>query len=59
MGQTSPLGITLSFRMNILNEAFFTNHQTAVDDHQDKLAVPLHAFAWEWRYLFFKHFGMR
>lgn len=41
------------------NEAFFYQFtQTAVDDHQDKLAVPLHAFAWEWRYLFFKHFGI-
>nr|MCS5622536.1 asparagine synthase-related protein [Candidatus Neomarinimicrobiota bacterium] len=31
---------------------------TAVDPHQDKLTSPLHAFAWEWRYLFFKHFGI-
>ena len=31
---------------------------TAVDRHQDKLSSPLHAFAWEWRYLFFKRFGI-
>jgi len=36
----------------------YQSSQTAVDSHQDKLTSPLHAFAWEWRYLFFKHFGI-
>ncbi len=31
---------------------------SAVDDHKDKLKTPIHALAWEWRYLFFKYFGI-
>ena len=37
---------------------FWQPTATAVDSHQDKLTSPNHAFAWEWRYLFFKRFGI-
>ena len=37
---------------------FWQPKVTAVDDHKDKLKTPIHAFAWEWRYLFFKHFSI-
>lgn len=36
----------------------FESTQTAVDTHQEKLITPLHALAFEWRYLFFKYFDI-
>ena len=37
---------------------FWQPSQTAVDSHQEKLTIPLHAIAFEWRYLFFKYHGI-